>query len=444
MTVGFGIDFGTSNSALALARSDGSVQVAKWRVPQELVGHIESSGETGAPYTSTLPTVLFAPSYETGIYAGYEAIARYLFTGLEGRFIQSIKAFLPQATFTGTTIRGRHFAIEELIACFLRALLAGAKTALSQPLEGRIVLGRPARFSLDPQADRLAEQRLVKAAALAGLTEVVLVIEPIAAALAYEATLQADELVLVVDLGGGTSDFTLMHVGPSHTLDRNDSSRVVASGGLPLAGDAIDGEIVEARLFDAFGFGARYQAFDGPASVPDWMFHRLKRWNHVSFLKSKETLDFLHTAHASCDRRAEIGRLIELVEEDMGYLLFRAVERAKRRVQTDKSARIADLASALPVDRELTPKQFGAATAPLVEQIRQTALAVLTDGGVAPKAVDAVFLTGGTSLNVNLRTAFGGLFGGDKLRTRSTFTSVVDGLARAALSTTFGRDPPGV
>jgi len=433
MTVGFGIDFGTSNSALAVARSDGSVRVAKWRVPEPLAGQVESTDDGAAQFTSTLPTVLFAPSYETGIHAGYEAITRYLITGLEGRFIQSIKAFLPQASFTGTTIRGRHFSIEELIASFLRALLAGAKTTLGQEIGGRIVLGRPARFALDPQADRLAEQRLLEAAALAGLAEVTLVIEPVAAALAYEATLHADELVLVVDLGGGTSDFTLMHVGPSHARIHNDRSRVVASGGVPTAGDAIDGEIVEARLFDAFGFGAHYRAFDGPASVPDWIFHRLKRWNHVSFLKSKQYLDFLITAHATCDRPDKIGRLIELVEEDMGYLLFRAVERAKRTVQADKPARIADLASNLPIDQSLTQKQFEAATAPLVDEIRQTALGVLADGGVAPKAVDAVFMTGGTSLNANMRAAFADLFGEQRLRTRSTFTSVVDGLARASL-----------
>src|SRR5688500_4848749 len=107
---GFGIDFGTSNSAIAMATSDGRVQAVRWQIPATL-----AEQETDS---STVPTVIFAPDYEREFHVGFEAIRQYLFTGLDGRFMQSIKAFLPSSTFTGTVIKNRHYSIEELVAIF--------------------------------------------------------------------------------------------------------------------------------------------------------------------------------------------------------------------------------------------------------------------------------------------------------------------------------------
>lgn len=420
----FGIDFGTSNSAIAV-QEGGEVRVLDWALPEAL-----ARGDRRA--VDTMPTVLFAPSYDRELHIGHEAIAHYLFTGLEGRFMQSIKAFLPQSTFNGTMVRGRNYTIEELVAGFLRRFLDGAERALGGKIAGRVVLGRPARFSLDPEEDRLAETRLRKAAAMAGLEDVTLLIEPVAAALAYEARLDRDETVLVVDLGGGTSDFTLMRVGPSHRAAGDRRASILASGGIPVAGDAFDGELVRARLFDALGYGSHYAPMGNKTPVPHWIFQKLRRWNHVSFLKSKKYLEFLREVHETSDRPDEIGALIHLIEDDMGYLLFRAVERAKREVAVKKTTWIADEENALPVKVSLSRAQFTEATAGLVEDIRRTALGVLADASLDAGAVDAVFMTGGTSLVPEVRATFVELFGPQRLRERSTFTSVVDGLARGA------------
>lgn len=237
---------------------------------------------------------------------------------------------------------------------------------------------------------------------------------------------------MVVDLGGGTSDFTVIEVGPSHRRRKDRAESVLAAGGVPVAGDAMDGEVVRSRLFDRFGYGSSYSAFGQETRVPHWIFHKLKRWNHVSFLKSKKHLEFLRQVAKTSDRREDIERLIEVVDFDLSYVLFRAVERAKREVQSAERSVIQDEEHSLPLEVELTAGQFEEATADLVSTIRATAAEVLSQASLPASRVDAVFLTGGTSLVREVRSTFSDLFGAEKLQARGTFTSVVDGLSRAA------------
>ncbi|MEM7677570.1 MAG: Hsp70 family protein [Myxococcota bacterium] len=420
---GLGIDFGTSNSALAVANGD-QVNVLRWKIPTAVAKKDKQEG-------TTLPTVFFVPHEGRDLHVGYEAIEQYLLTGLDGRFIQSIKAFLPSKNFTGTQIHGRPRTIEELIAIFLRECLAKAREQLSASIEGPVVLGRPARFSLDDQSDQLAEKRLLKAAEIAGLSNVRLMTEPLAAARAYEARLLEDQTVMVVDLGGGTSDFTVIAVGPSHKA-RPDAERVLASGGVPVAGDALDGEIVRAKLLDLFGHGSSYRVFGEPTKVPHWMFKKLLSWNQLSFLKAAKYLDFLREVQRTSDQPEGIARLLRIVEEDLGYIMFRAVERGKQGVQRGQSAQIEDKDYALPFSVTLMRPEFEAATEEPIQKIRSTAHEVLRRAEVTPPQIDAVFMTGGTSLVQPVRRVFIELFGEDKLKGQDTFTSVVDGLARAA------------
>lgn len=420
MATSIGIDFGTSNSAIAVAGDDGSVKLARFT-------HAISGTST-----ETTPTVLFFPSYEQETHFGHGAVARYLFTGLEGRFVQSMKTFLPAKTFSGTHIRGRLFQIEDLVTTFLRRMIAAAEEMLGVKIEGELVLGRPAAFSIDPEADALAEQRLRRGAEAAGLSGFRMLIEPVAAALAYEATLSKDEIVLVADLGGGTSDFTLMRVGPSWRSLADRKPSILAAKGIPIAGDKFDGEIVRTALLERFGAGSDYLAMTERAPVPHWIFQRLLQWNHVSFLKDRETLEFLRRVHRTSGNPEAIGTLIQLIEEDQSYLLFRAVERAKRELADHDVARIADDEHALVVEGEISREQFEAATRPLVDQIEATAVATLSAAGVEADAVDAVFMTGGTSLLTPVRARFEALFGAEKIRGGQTFTSVVEGLARSA------------
>ncbi len=420
-----GIDFGTSNSAIAATTSDGAVHLASFPQPSVLELY-DGSSRTA----STAPTLMFFGRWDRKNHMGREAVLHYLGSGLEGRFIQSIKAYLPSKTFNGTHIRGKMTSIEALIALFLKWLVARAEESFGAPLDGPVVVGRPARFTDDAAAEALAQERLSSAVAQAGLQEVTFRIEPVAAALSYEAGLEGDQVVLVADLGGGTSDFTVMEVGPSHR-DRGDRlDSVLASGGVAVAGDRIDGEIVRAVLLPLLGQGSSYSVMGAPTRVPGSVFQKLLRWNHVSFLKSRDTLEFLRLVEQTSDRPEAIGALLELVDSDLGYVLYRAVERAKIAMATSPTAMIEDTEIGLPISTELTVETFRRAIAKPLDEIMLKAEAVLASAGTSREDIDAVFLTGGTSLLGPVRERFAALFGEHKLAAQDSFTSVAKGLVR--------------
>src|SRR3954468_9065459 len=193
-----GIDFGTSNSAAAIpGAGDGAARV---------LAIDEAAGDA-----RLLRSVLFFPDGTPTILAGAAAIEAYL-RDFEGRFLQSIKTFLPSTAFTRTEIRRKTWKLEQLIAL----LLTRIREAVEREVGGapsHLVFGRPAVFSPDPEKDALAQARLAEAVALAGFPEPVFLIEPIAAALRYEESLDRDEDVLAPTFGAGPSDFPLMQLG---------------------------------------------------------------------------------------------------------------------------------------------------------------------------------------------------------------------------------------
>ncbi|MBV8762011.1 MAG: Hsp70 family protein, partial [Deltaproteobacteria bacterium] len=197
-----GIDFGTTNSAVAIADAEGRVQLAPL---------------AGEPFWRTL--LYFEPGGLLS--AGPQAIARYQETEGEGRLVQSIKSHLASATFSKTQILGRRWALEDMIAAYLRQVRAAAPFDLG----ARAVVGRPVRYwgAEDDEDDARAVGRMREALAKAGFDEVELEYEPVGAAARYAARLTRDELIVVADFGGGTTDFTVVRVGPA-------TSEVLATG----------------------------------------------------------------------------------------------------------------------------------------------------------------------------------------------------------------------
>ena len=416
-----GVDFGTSNTAVATPGVGGG--------PARIL-EIDPAGDDPRLFRS----VLFFPEDSKDVLAGGEAIRRYLIEG-EGRFLQSVKTFLPSTSFQRTEIRNKSWRLEELIAAVLRPIRQQIETAAGGTIEN-VVFGRPAVFSADPGRDALAQDRLGTAAELAGFPRPAFVIEPIAAALRYEESLDHDEIVLVGDFGAGTSDFTLMRLGPSARGRTDRRADVIASSGVYVGGDRFDACIVQHRLLRLFGSGSTYMSMLKRLDIPGWMTRKLLAWHELSLLRQRSTMEFLRSSLKTSDAPRELQNLITLAEENLIYRLYRAVEQAKRELSSEEEASVSFHEADIDIEERVHRRDFEQWSAPLRAELSTAVDRVLERAqGAVP---DAVFLTGGSSRIPSVRTLFAERFGVERLREGDAFTSVAAGLGRAAGITALG------
>lgn len=424
--VGIGVDFGTTNSAVSVARPDGTVDVVRFPAFGEVLPYFRS-------------VVFFEPPEPgravPGVRAGPEAMAHYI-GGDEGRLMQSLKSFLPSKLVTRTQVYSRTYALEEIIGAFLKRLRAAAEQVVG-PLGSRAVVGRPVRFVKDAEdddhPDALAIDRLRRAFALAGFTDVTLEMEPVAAALAYRAGRRAAgdgraHRVLVGDFGGGTSDFSVMEV--------EGEGRVLSTVGVPLAGDRFDARIVHRVVAPHLGLGSHYRrgalAGDKPIEVPRWIYKNLERWHHLSFLRETETMHLLREIARGSDAPEAIRMLMALVRENLGFHLYRAVERTKIALSTHDQAPFVFAHGEVDIRETVTRAAFEAWIAPELGQIAAGIDEALARAGCGPDDIGRVFLTGGTAYVPAVRRLFETRFGPGRLSGGNELTSVAYGLAELA------------
>jgi len=397
-----GIDFGTTNSAVAIADKE-QVQL----VPLN-----------GAPHWRT---VIY---YEQGgkVTVGAPAIARYLETEGDGRLVQSIKSHLASHSFKHTYIFGRRWTLDDMIAAYLRQLRAASPVDLGT----RAVVGRPVRYwgAADDEDDALAIGRMKEALGKAGFDEVVFEYEPVGAAARYAARLDHDETIVVADFGGGTTDFSVVRVGQK-------TGDVLATGGIGISGDAFDARVIDAVVSPAMGRGTRYKdELGGEAPVPAWLYGHLRRWHYLSFLKEPSTLRLLERVKYGAEAPKEFGKLISVVEDDLGLVLHRAVEGAKVRLSSRDDERVT--LDAVDLDLPITRAGFDSWIAPDLDAIDKILDDVLARAGATGKDIDRVFATGGSSLVPAVRDRLIARFGADKLVGGEELTSVAWGLAARA------------
>ncbi len=427
-----GLDFGTTNSSLAvLSRGRGAPSLVRF-----------ADGRGGA--TTTFRSVLFfeedVVNGRAGLRscAGPEAIERYLgHASGNARLIQSLKSYLASSLFTSTSVFGRAHTLEDLVTQILRGIRRGAVDALGPPdavVRGAVV-GRPVRFAnADGEADEaLALKRLTEALGRAGFEDVRFEYEPVGAACFYESTIDHDELVLIGDFGGGTSDFCLMRVGPG-MRGVEGRRRIVGTEGVGLAGDVFDSEIVHAVVSPRLGMGSEYRSFlDGKVlPVPPWIYAKLRRWHHLSFLKSRDTMRFLHEVRAQSLAPERIDALLHLIDYDLGYQLYRAVEGTKVALSSQPDALLAFTDPPVDLRETVRRADFERWISPSLDAIRGCIDRLLAKADVAPREVDRVFLTGGSSLVPAVRAIFAARFGAEKLRGGDELTSVAQGLCLRA------------
>jgi hypothetical chaperone protein len=398
-----GIDFGTTNSAVAVADREGVRLVPL----------------AGAPHWRTV--LYFEPG--GGLTAGAPAIARYLETEGEGRLVQSIKSHLASATFSRTHIFGRKWTLDDMIAAYLRQVRAASPFDLGS----RAVVGRPVRYwgADDDDDDARAIGRMREALAKAGFDDVVFEYEPVGAAARYAARLERDELIVVADFGGGTTDFSVILVGPNGRGD------VLATGGIGVSGDAFDARVIDAVVSPALGRGTRYRdELGGEAPVPAWLYGHLRRWHYLSFLKEEQTMRLLERVAHGALAPLQFQKLIRVVEDDLGLVLHRSVEGSKVRLSSSDIDRV--VLDAIELDLPVTRAGFDAWIAEDLDAIDRVLDEVLVRANATAKDIDRVFATGGSSLVPAVRGRLASRFGADRLVGGEELTSVAWGLAARA------------
>jgi hypothetical chaperone protein len=411
----YAIDFGTSNSLLAAANAERTF------APVPL--------DPGAPDATILRSVLCFPD-AGGVHVGVDAVRRFVEDAGEARLLRSIKRHLGTASFRGTSLGGRFVSAEALVGTFLRAMRERADAHFGVEVR-RALLGRPVHF--DGEDDALAEGRLRRAAELAGFEEVQFLPEPVAAARAFSASAEREELALVGDFGGGTSDFTLMRMEPG-ALER---SEVLGVGGVAVAGDALDAAIMRSRVARHFGAEVRYRTPFGAnvLKMPQGVMMHLCSPAHLSILQRRDLASFLADVRrwslSPADRRA-MDQLNTLVEDGLGFQLFEAIEGAKKALSTAASAEVSFSVPGIEVSEPVTRDGFEEASGREIDAIVRCLEETVRAAGVRFEDVAVVCCTGGTARVPRIAAELRARLPGARFEQFKGFHSVVEGLAQEA------------
>jgi len=460
-----GIDFGTTNSSVALAE-DGAVRVLRidpsndnptslpsllyiTREGEEIVGR--AAADTFIERNVDREVIVRAVELGVHIdgYVGGEGDNEYgavrkdggemteavtaralVEVNAPGRLFQSLKTSLRLREFKGTEVFGTQYQIEQLIAIILRRIKAAADEAAEDSVESA-VFGRPVRFSLRPEEDKIAERRLETAARLAGFKDVSFFYEPVAACVDYAVRTDRKQRLMVVDIGGGTFDVCIMEFGGGNSAaTRLAESRILSVSGIPVAGDAIDHEIIRSKVFPCLGSRARY----GPAKLrlPQFVFNSVIDWQNLYRLNTEETINWLIAADASSDQPGRIHALRMLIQRNYAYPLAREVEAAKRRLSDLTETFIDFERPGIDLRERLERQEFSHIIEHMIEKMKDSLIEAEKRAGITPGSLDIVLTTGGTSLIPAVRQMLGERYGHDKLQHHDTFTSVAAGLAVVA------------
>ena len=414
-----GIDFGTTNSAVAVVEDDGEVRSLSWPSAAGPVGVFRTALAFWSEGRAPRAVVRTA--------GGPQAIEQALSGSGHGRFVQSVKTYLGSRAFSETRLYGKRFTIEDLVSIFLGHLVPDRNAILgcSGTVPG-IVAGRPVVFAGEHPDESLAVARLASAFADAGFGAVDLAYEPLGAAYWYARHLKRGETVLVADFGGGTSDFSVIRFerqkGRSHAVP-------LAHGGVGIAGDTFDYRLIDAYVAPQLGSGSHYRSFDKVLPIPAYIHAAFSQWHHLSWLKAPQTMNELKKLVAASDDSVAMAKLIDFIDLDLGFELYQAISGLKIRLSDVEVAQLDFDCAGIRLSAEVTRGEFERLIAPDLDRIAAAADSTLARAGLATRDIDAVFTTGGTSQVPAVRRLFVERFGEDKLHASHPLQSVASGLA---------------
>ncbi len=407
-----GFDFGTSNSAIghAAATHPALIPLQDGRVP--------------------IPTGAFFSFEDGSVTFGREAVSRYL-QRENGRLLRSLKSLLGSSLiYEQTQLGQRRLQFDEIISMFLSYVrdAAGGPTS--------VVMGRPVHFvDDDEKADQSAEDQLRHAARLAGFTHIEFQLEPIAAALDYERQVGAEELAFVVDVGGGTSDFSIVRVSPDRRGRPDRKSDILACSGVHIGGTDFDRRLELDAVLPHLGLGAKLHHKD--MQTPSWWYQDLATWQRINFLYDQKVFADIRRVRREMVEPEKLDRLLEVLEKRNGHALLTAVEDGK--IQLSSAPRVTldlqVLAGIAPIT--VTRKQFERAIADQIARLDTTIRATLQQSNVTSDGIGSVFLTGGSSRLPMLLATLRKAFAKARILEGDAFGSVATGLALDA-HTRFG------
>jgi hypothetical chaperone protein len=436
-----GLDFGTSNSSIARVK-DGRIQlftldagavnprmlrsfIYVTRAHESFVGTAAIDKyqelETGRPvhwateHMGEVQMIVASTGSSPIVY--WDDLFIQVDTAARGRLIQSIKSALRIPNYDGTKIFDQFYEVETLIAILLRELRETSEAEIGEPVEG-VVLGRPVKFSDDPEIDAQAQTKIEAAARLAGFKAVEFEYEPVAAALVHHRQTKTQEAALVFDFGGGTLDMTVINIGGGQ------APQVLANHGVLLGGDDLDRALLR-PLKRHFGEGARLR---NRQPLPAHLMGKLDHWQTMVHLSRPEYRSLLNSARRGTKPLA-IERLQALVNRNLGFHLFQTIELAKIELSSQATAPIEIDREGLKLTDMFNRPQFERLIQPELEQVGAALDEVLRQSGLGADQIDAVLRTGGSAEIPAFVRLLSAAFGRKTLRPLNPFETIVGGLA---------------
>ncbi|MCV3239592.1 Hsp70 family protein [Mesorhizobium sp. ZC-5] len=372
-----GIDFGTSNSTV------GFIENGKPRLVRLEDGQV------------TLPSAVFFNFEDNRTWFGRRAIADYT-ENVEGRLLRALKSVLGTSLIgEKTRIKAHSIAFSDIIGSFLLYLKESLETEVGQPVDN-IVLGRPVHFvDDDEEADRRAQNELEKAAHKRGFRNIAFQFEPIAAALDYEQTVTREELALIIDIGGGTSDFSIVRVSPERARAEDRKDDILASSGVHIGGTDFDRLLSIAHVMPELGYLTPTK--DGKRNLPAGYFIDLATWQRINMLYTNKAMTDLKQIRYEAARPDLVGRMIDLVQHRQGHALAAKVEGAKIELTDMAETKIALALTDETLSMPLTRTGLDEAIESAVGRVTAVIAKTLADAGLSPSRITTLFLTGGST-----------------------------------------------
>lgn len=415
VTGALGLDFGTTNTVVALADGKGNSDL------------VEFAGPEGASpvFRSALCFWEDESAWNhIACEAGPHAIAEYLQSPLDSRFIQSFKTVAASAIFERALVFGKPFRFEDFGRLFLERLVRHADDRLGQRPR-RVIVGRPVEYAgarPDPQLARRRYDLMFQAFGI----ELHYVYEPLGAAFSYAARLTEPATLLVADFGGGTTDFSIVRIGEPRAARR---CVPLASTGVGIAGDRFDLQIVERLVLPMLGKGGRHRSMGKVLDIPGGWFADFADWSRLALMRNRRTLEELRRLQRDALDPGAIGRMIALIEHEQGFPLYDAVGQLKRALSSADRAEFHFEGGGVEIRAAVDRSDFEAWIAPDLLRIEVALDTALAKAAVEPAQVDHVFLTGGSSLIPAIRAIFDRRFGEGRVATGGELTSIAHGLA---------------